>query len=114
MFSHEDFGPYKLAIEFIALANGICAGLPRGNYELADQLKRASISIALNIAEGTGRTSKGEMKRFYSIARGSALECSAVLDVLTHLSLLPAPSREAGRTRLRSIVAILTSVSRSE
>lgn len=112
MFPYEKFGPYKAAIEFIALAHKICSELPRGHFELADQLKRAASSICLNVAEGSGRTTKAEAKRFYAIARGSAMECAAILDVLTQLSLLPAPSRDAGRDRLRSIVAILTSICR--
>ena len=50
-------------------------------YELKGQLSRASASIALNIAEGYGRISKKDKKRFYRIALGSLRECSAVLDL---------------------------------
>ncbi len=49
---------------------------------LKDQLKRATLSITLNLAEGTGRVSKAEKKRFYTIARSSVFECVAILDVL--------------------------------
>ncbi|MFH1727562.1 MAG: four helix bundle protein [Pseudomonadota bacterium] len=50
--------------------------------ELKDQLNRASISIILNIAEGSGRFSKKEKKNFYSYARGSVYECVTVLDLI--------------------------------
>ncbi|NSW95207.1 MAG: four helix bundle protein [Bacteroidales bacterium] len=47
-----------------------------------DQLKRASFSIMLNIAEGTSRFSNKDRKNFFVIARGSAFECVAILEYL--------------------------------
>jgi four helix bundle protein len=70
---------YGLALEFNQRAEALrpsCRGAVR------DQLARAGLSIVLNIAEGAGRFSAGEKARFYGIARGSACECVAVLDVL--------------------------------
>ena len=56
MFSHEKLDVYQRAIEFLAMTANLIEGLPRGNASLADQLKRASLSISSNIAEGEKQT----------------------------------------------------------
>ena len=50
-----------------------------------DQLRRASFSIMLNIAEGTSRFSNKDKKNFFVIARGSAFECLAIVDYLIEI-----------------------------
>ena len=52
------------------------------DIDIKDQWKRASLSIMLNLAEGTGRMSVQDKKHFYTIARGSVFECAAILDLL--------------------------------
>ena len=53
-----------------------------------DQLGRASFSIALNIAEGSGKFSKADRKNYFTTARGSVFECVAVLDILCDQGIL--------------------------
>ena len=88
MLGHEKFGAYRLAIEFIALSVPLIVEVKKGNSDILDQFRRASISIPLNIAEGSGKNSHKDKCRFYAIARGSAMECSAILDVLLCLKLV--------------------------
>ena len=52
------------------------------DINLKDQLKRASLSIVLNIAEGAGKYSKNDKKNFYVISKGSVNECVAILRIL--------------------------------
>ena len=55
---------------------------------IKDQWKRASISILLNLAEGTGRMSVQDKKHYYTIARGSVFECAAILDLLHEMKIV--------------------------
>ena len=73
------FDAYRLALDFRRI---VVRWLPLRRTELSDQPDRASISVPLNIAEGAGRSTPRERSRHYTIARGSAVECLACLDLL--------------------------------
>jgi len=75
----ERLDAYRLAVEFHRALQTIA--IPRGTG-LSDQLARASASVVLNLAEGLGRESQRERARFFEIAKASAMECAAVLDLL--------------------------------
>ena len=108
MLGHERFDAYRYAIQFLAKAVTIRNTIPRGNGDLVDQLKRASLSIPLNIAEGSGRTSDAERRRFYAIARGSSLECGAILDACCVLGLTDRPAAREAKRLLVHVVRILS------
>ena len=71
------FRSYQLAVQFYRLAVGVRA--PR---HLKDQLHRAASSVALNLSEGSAKTSDADRRRFYEIALGSCRECEAVVELL--------------------------------
>jgi len=108
MLDHEKLDVYKVSIEFMAIAIKIADNIPRGNSSLADQLKRAAWSIPLNIAEGCGKSSINDKRRFYSIARGSAMECAAIIDVCQVLKIDDIQSFKQGKALLIRIVSMLT------
>ena len=105
---HERFDAYRYAVQFLAKAVTIQRAVPRGHGDLVDQLRRASLSIPLNIAEGSGRTSDAERRRFYTIARGSSLECGAILDACGVLGIIDTAMIRAAKRLLVHIVRILS------
>ena len=111
MFGHERFKAYQLSIEFLSISLYLIEQLPTGNSGIKDQFKRASTSVPLNIAEGTGKPQKADRRRFYMIARGSAMESAAICDVIKLLDPTLASKAEEAKILLKSIVGILTKVS---
>jgi four helix bundle protein len=102
----ERLDAYRVAVEFQLLAASICSGRRLG--ALRDQLDRASVSVVLNIAEGSGRFGPADKAHFCLIARGSAMECLAALSLLAARSLVSPDSYRRGRSLLTRIVAMLT------
>ncbi len=108
---HENLDSYQAAIEFLALSAGLIEEVPRGYGSLSDQLKRASLSIPLNIAEGYGKRTDKDRARFYDIARGSAHECGAILDALNVLNLVEEDEIERGKGLVYRVVSMLVKMS---
>lgn len=106
MLDAERLDVYRVALEFHALAGALPLG--RGLRDLRDQLDRASTSIVLNIAEGAGRRGGPDRARFFAIARGSATECAAILDIVRARALAPPMVTTRGRSLLVRIVQMLT------
>ena len=113
MLDHAQLDVYQVALEFLVFASEVIERLPRGRSYLADQLTRASTSIVLNLAEGAGKHSKPDKRRFYVTARGSATESAALLDVCLRLRLLEEATHQAGKERLDRIVSMLIKLAQS-
>jgi four helix bundle protein len=111
MFGHERFEAYQISIKFLKVAIYLADSAPTGYSVVKDQFKRAALSIPLNIAEGSGKSSISDKKRFYAIARGSAMECAAICDVLELVDhhYYYTKTNEA-KALLKSIVSILTTI----
>lgn len=79
----------------------------KGFYFIVDQLRRASMSISLNIAEGNGRFNKKERRQFFLIARGSAFECIPLIEMCKSNKILSEEQVLQYRTRLDEICRML-------
>jgi len=79
-FLFEKLEVYQRGVKLAESAFKLIDELPRGQSAVADQLKRAAISIPLNIAEGNGRWHRKERRNFFFIARGSVFECVPLLE----------------------------------
>ena len=111
--THESLTVYQRAIEFVAWSSQLCQCNGGVTGEIQSQFKRAFISIPLNIAEGSGKQTGKDQARFYDIARGSALECGACLDVLVAMKVVSTSEIQNGKAYLVEIVAMLTALAKS-
>ena len=108
MLSFQKLHVYQRSIEFLALTMDVIGALPKGNADLADQLLRAARSQPRNIAEGAGRRTTVDQARFYTHARGSAMEAAAALDTMRVMKLIDDSRYARGIEFLEAIVSMLT------
>ena len=109
--NHEDLDSYQASINFLVLAFRVIEGLPRGHSALANQFRKAALSIPLNIAEGYGKRGRSDRANYYDIARGSAHECGAVLDSARVLNVVGDEEFLNGKRLLRRIDSMLVKMS---
>ena len=82
MLDHEKLDVYRCSLELLRLCTALLRRLPSGHAHLTDQLHRAATGVPLAIAEGVGKNSPADKRRYFAIARGSTMECAAIIDVL--------------------------------
>jgi len=82
MFDFENLDVYRKAREFRSTLFSVLSEKHKIDRVILDQLKRASVSIILNIAEGSGKFSKADKRNFFTTARGSTYEVVAIIDIL--------------------------------
>jgi len=73
-----------------------------------DQLNRAALSIATNLAEGNGRFTKADRRNFFTIARGSTQECVPLLEVARRRGFIDDAQHTCLRAELEVIARILS------
>ena len=93
MFNFEKLEVYRKALGFAdTIFQKTLLWPTKYQFNLTDQLRRAALSISLNIAEGSSRTKK-EFKRFLCIARGSCFECVPLIEIAYKQKLLSTKER---------------------
>src|SRR6266496_299212 len=105
-FDHEKLDVYREAIDFCGWAGDFLAAIS-AKAAAKVQLHCASTSMPLNIAEGNGKFSARDRARFLEMARGSALECAACLDVLFVRKLATEQQVAGQKEKLTRIVQML-------
>ena len=105
---HERLDVYRLAIDYVAWVYEKALALEGVHRAARDQWLRASQSIPLNIAEGNGKTAEADRRRYFEIARGSALECAAIQDVLVVGKAMEEDESQNRKTELDRMAAMLS------
>ena len=86
--NHKKLEVWNKGIELVAEIYMITKFLPKEEiFGLSSQLRRASVSVISNIAEGSARKSSLERKRFYEISRSSLVEIDAQIEIAHRLSI---------------------------
>lgn len=98
----------RLSIDYVAFSYRIAKSLSGIHRPAGEQWWRAAQSISLNIAEGNGKQSLKDKNRFFKMARGSALECASIHDVLRVCDAMNEESNLRGKSDLKRIVSMLT------
>jgi four helix bundle protein len=106
LFDHEKLNVYHEALRFVGQATDLLERVPK-TMAVHGQLDRASTAIPLNIAEGTGKFTVPDRCRYYDIARGSALESAACLDVMVVKKVLEHGDIASSKKTLVAVVSML-------
>ncbi|HJS54598.1 MAG TPA: four helix bundle protein [Chitinophagaceae bacterium] len=87
--NHQKLDIYSVSKQFVLECYRLTKTLPtEEKFGMITQIRRAALSVHLNIAEGASRKSEIERKRYYEIARGSVIEIDAALDIASDLKYL--------------------------
>jgi four helix bundle protein len=106
-FDHKKLDVYHRALDAMQACDEIVERLPPGRSHLRDQINRAVSSIVANTAEGAGEFSPKEKARFYRMARRSAIEVAAWLDIIARRKEAPPPMIDHALSLLEPVVAML-------
>lgn len=107
-FTFEDLNVYQRALKLAEGVGALAANFGRGHYHLADRLRRASISICLHIADGSGRWTKPDRSTCFALARGSVFECVPLLELSRRAGLLTMEAQAAMKEELEVLSKMLT------
>ncbi|MEI6679696.1 MAG: four helix bundle protein [Mariniphaga sp.] len=111
MRTHKDLDVWKNTMSFITDIYFITQSFPTFEiYGLTSQIRRASVSIAANIAEGFGRSNKGELLQFLNIALGSASEVETLLIVSSNVKYIESEQLKERINNIESIIRMLAAL----
>lgn len=111
--NHQRLKCYGLLLETAKRMPNLVAKMPRGEGYLIDQFKRALSSAILNLAEGNGRQSLKERRRFFDISLASIAETASVLDILLAYRSISIQEDQSFRENLRIAYAMIMNLKQS-
>ncbi len=113
MFDFEKLEVYKIARETNIKVLELLGTDKKVDLDIKNQWKRASMSMVLNLAEGTGRMTASDKKHFYTISRGSVFECAAILDTVQGMNLITDKQYQEFYSKYEQISKMLLGMFRS-
>jgi four helix bundle protein len=112
-FDHHKLDVYHRSLTLLDACDQVVSELPQGRAHLRDQMDRAVCSIVANIAEGAGEFSRKEKARFYRMARRSAIEMAAWLEIIARRGEASEPVVTGALQPLQDVVRMLVKLIRS-
>lgn len=113
--NHQKLKIYSISRQLVFECYRLTKILPgEEKFGMISQIRRAALSVHLNIAEGASRKSENERKRYYEIARGSVIEIDAALDIAKDLGYLEIIDTKNIGLALIECFKLLTGLIRSE
>jgi four helix bundle protein len=106
---HKSLDVYKAARELVKEIYRISLQLPKEeNFNMTQQVRRAALSVKLNLSEGSSRKSEAERRRYFEIARGSVVELDAALETAVDLNYFSEAQLESVGVLLNKCFAMLS------
>ena len=113
--NHQKLEIYTSSKQFVLECYKLTKSLPaEEKFGMISQIRRAALSVHLNIAEGSSRKSEMERKRYFEIARGSVIEIDAALDIAFDLGYLKTIDTAKLGTSMISCFKLLTGLIQSD
>lgn len=112
--AHKKLEVWKESLQLTKSIYEVSALLPSDEkFGLVSQLKRASVSVSANIAEGAARQTRKEFKQFLYISRGSLSEIDTLLELSDQLGFIKSEKKNELIDRLNSVSALLSGLIKS-
>ena len=111
---HKRLEAWKKAVEWVIDVYKLTGRFPpQERYALADQMRRAAVSIPSNIAEGAARQTKKEFTQFLHMARGSLSELDTQVEIAGRLGYVPSESQGHLQSSCNTIDRLLNGLVKS-
>jgi four helix bundle protein len=113
--NHQKLDAYQVSRKFVVACYKLTQAFPSDEkFAMTSQIRRAALSVHLNIAEGSSRKSETERKRYFEISRGSLIEIDAALEIAHDLDYLRNINTEEIGETMVSCFKILTGLINSQ